>query len=117
MAAEATSEATTADQRPRPLADASLPTNSTLVSYATCVAELRYLFWEPCRDLRAGSDDETFSGDGLAGRYALCDFAISLEALGIGEGVVQDDASCDSFVLVDERVFQAIPRRLGGKGG
>ncbi len=39
-----------------------------------------------------------------------------LEALVIDEGVVQDDARCDSPVLLDERVCQAVPGRLDGKG-
>jgi hypothetical protein len=43
------------------------------------------------------------------------DGAISLEALVIAEGVVQDDACCDSLVLLDQRVCQAVPGRLGGE--
>ncbi|MDT5104376.1 MAG: hypothetical protein QOI25_1889 [Mycobacterium sp.] len=44
------------------------------------------------------------------------DGAVSLEALVIAEGVVQDDARCDALVPIDERFGQAVPGRLNGKG-
>ena len=61
MATEATSEATTADQRPRLLTNAPLPTNSTLVSRATGVAN--FATSDAAKFLRVGAGDQMNTGN------------------------------------------------------
>lgn len=69
----------------------------------------------PAATLRAHAI--TDAGRGLPARNSSRDFAIPLEAFGVAEGVVQDQASRHSPVRADQLVCQLIPRRFGRKDG